>query len=92
LNVGEPASDGGKPRLRRTFGEEFKCPECGGKLQLIALVKKEETIPALLKTMHLLAQASGPPKRAKLRPVATEPMELEWSGQGESADWPEYPD
>lgn len=28
--------------LRRTFGEEVKCPNRGGRLPLIALVKKEE--------------------------------------------------
>lgn len=78
--------------LRRTFGEEVVCPDCGGKLRLIALVKKEETIQALLKARHLPTQATGPPERAQPEPVATEPLELEWSGEGESADWPEYPD
>jgi hypothetical protein len=76
--------------LRRTFGEEVKCPDCGGKLRLIALVKKEETIQALLKAMHLQTEATGPPERSQ--PVATEPLELEWSGPGKSTDWPEYPD
>jgi len=78
--------------LRRTFGEQVVCPDCGGKLRLIALVKKEETIQALLKAMHLLTQPTGPPEGAKPEPAETEAMELEWSGEGESADWPEYPD
>ena len=78
--------------LRRTFGEEGVCPDCGGRLRLIALVKKEETIQALLKAMHLPTQATGPPERAKPEPATTEPLELEWSGEGESADWPEYSD
>lgn len=78
--------------LKRTFGEEVKCPDCGGKLRLIALVKKEETIQALLKAMHMQTEATGPPERAQAEPATTEPLELEWSGQGERADWPEYPD
>ncbi len=54
--------------LRRTFGEEVRCPYCGGpetlhwsvsKTWLIALVKK---------------------------------VEIEFSGEGEITDWPEYPD
>jgi hypothetical protein len=69
-----------------------RCPECGGKLRLIALVKKEETIQAHLETMHLLTQPTGPPEGAKPEPAETEPLELEWSGEGESADRPEYPD
>ncbi len=99
-----PAGVAGKPKsggrryipwyelLRRTFGEEVVCPDCGGRLRLIALVKKEETIQALLKALHLPTQATGPPERAKPEPATTEPLELEWSGEGESADWPEYPD
>jgi hypothetical protein len=62
------------------------------KVQLIALVKKEGTILALLKAVHLPTQATGPPERAKPEPAATEPLDLEWSGEGESMDWPEYPD
>ena len=53
--------------LRRTFGEEVMCPQCGGKLRLIALVKTEATIQVLLKAMHLqhvfhlrLLQPPGP--------------------------------
>lgn len=37
-------------------------------------------------------QATGPPERANSEPAETEALELEWSGEGESADWPEYPD
>ena len=78
--------------LRRTFGEEVVCPDCGGKLRLIALVKQEETIQTLLSAMHLLTQATGPPVAAQPEPAETEALELEWSGEAESADWPEYPD
>jgi hypothetical protein len=53
---------------------------------------KEETIQAPLKAMHLPTQATGPQERAKPDPGATEPLELAWSGKGESMDWPEYPD
>jgi hypothetical protein len=35
---------------------------------------------------------TGPPERAKPESVETGALELEWSGEGESADWPEYPD
>lgn len=66
--------------LRRTFGEEVTCPDCGGRLRLIALVKKEETILALLKALHLPTEATGPPEMAKPEPATTEPLELEWSG------------
>jgi hypothetical protein len=78
--------------LRRTFGEAVVCPDCGGRLRLIALVKKEETVQTLLSAMQLPTQATGPPERAKPEPAETEALELEWSGGGESADWPEYPD
>ena len=78
--------------LRRTFGEEVKCPACGGRLRLIALVKKEETTTALLKAMQLPTQTRGPPEWAKPEPAEPEALELEWNGEGESADWLEYPD
>lgn len=39
--------------------------------------------------MHLPTQATGPPERAKPETATTEPLELEWSGEGESMDWPE---
>ena len=68
------------------------CPDCGGRLRLIALVKKEETIEALLKAMHLLPQPTGPPEVAKPKLPDSDVMELDWSGEGESADGPEYPD
>jgi hypothetical protein len=55
-------------------------------------VKKEKKIQALLKALHLPTQATGPPERAQRELVANEPLELYWSGEGESADWPEYPD
>ena len=78
--------------LRRTFGEEVGCPDCCGRLRLIALVKKEETIQTLLKAMHLPTQATGPPERVKSEPAEPEALELKWSREGENADWLEYPD
>jgi Putative transposase len=76
--------------LRRTFGEEVMCPQCGGALRLIALVKKEETIQALLSAMHL---PTGPPKGAKSHLPGTAEEDFEWSGGGdEIMDWLEYPD
>ena len=54
--------------LRRTYGEEVACPDCGGRLRLNALVKKEETIQALLKAMHLLNQTTGPSEVEKPKP------------------------
>jgi hypothetical protein len=35
------------------------CPDCGGKLKLIALVKTKESIQEILTAMHL---PTGPPK------------------------------
>ena len=78
--------------LRRTFGEEGVCPDCGGRLRLIALVKTEETIQTLLSAMQVLTQATGPPEMAKSEPAEPEALELEWSGEGASTDWPEYPE
>lgn len=77
--------------LRRTFGEEVRCPQCGGRLRLVALVKTDETIKTLLTAMHL---PTGPPKVVKPMPPETHEEGLEWSedGAGESTDWPEYPD
>jgi len=63
--------------LRRTFGEEVVCPDCGGRLRLIALVKKEETIQTLLSAMQLLTQATGPPGMAKSELPDSDVMELE---------------
>ena len=45
----------------------------------------------LRKAMHLATQATGPPEAANPEPAETEAQELEWSGEGESVDWPEYP-
>jgi hypothetical protein len=77
--------------LRRTFGEEVKCPNCGGSLRLIAMVKTEETIQTLLAAMHF---PTGPPKAVNPGPRESDATELEWSGEGdgERPDWPEYPD
>lgn len=72
--------------LRRTFGEEVKCPDCGGRLRLIALVKKEGTIRAVLAALHF---PTGPPKVSSPRTWGEEPGDQEAS---ESMDWPEYPD
>ena len=75
--------------LRLTFGEEVVCQDCGGRLRLIALVKKEETIQAVLRALRL---ATGPPQVANPgRPDSSEEG-LENGGEGEGADWPEYSD
>lgn len=44
--------------LQRTFGDEIVCPQCGGALRLIALVKAERAIQTILTAMHL---PTGPP-------------------------------
>jgi hypothetical protein len=77
--------------LRRTFGEEVQCPDCGGRLRLIALVKKEETIRAVLTALHY---PTGPPKEAKASSLVAREDDLSGSGRGtdESTDRPEYPD
>ncbi|MEO6098235.1 MAG: hypothetical protein ABIW76_22230, partial [Fibrobacteria bacterium] len=73
--------------LRRTFGSEGVCPDCGGRLRLVALVKTEAIIRVLLAALHLPSTLStGPPKD-----VATEhpPEEerLDWRGEVGEADW-----
>jgi hypothetical protein len=70
--------------LRRTFGSEVVCPECGGKLRLVALVKTETTIRTMLAAMHL---PTGPPKAASLNPSAVEVEDLDWSGGSKEVDW-----
>jgi hypothetical protein len=42
--------------------------------------------------MQLPTQATGPPARAKSERTEPEALDLEWSGEGESGDWSEYPD
>jgi hypothetical protein len=83
-----------KTEVMTANGAEARCPDCGGKLKLIALVKTEETIQSILSAMHL---PTGPPKVVKPRPPetsATHEEGIEWDvgGEGENADWPEYPD
>ena len=39
--------------LRRTFGSEIVCPDCGGAIRLIALVKTERTAQAMLRGMGI---------------------------------------
>ena len=55
-------------------------------------MKKEETIETLLSAMHLPPQATGPPVAAQSEPEEPEALELGWSGECETPDWPEYPD
>jgi hypothetical protein len=73
--------------LRRIFDEEVQCPDCGGRLRLIALVKMEETSQALLSVLHLL---TGPPKVLDRVPPDASQEEFEVVGEGESTDWPEF--
>ena len=70
--------------LRRTFGSEVLCPACGGKLRLIALVKKEETLRKILAAMHF---PTGPPKVSPARPPVGEKEELELSGGRADEEW-----
>ena len=39
--------------LRRTFGSEVVCPHCSGSLRLIALVKTERTIQAMMRMRRI---------------------------------------
>ncbi len=74
--------------LRRVFGSEVVCPDCGGTLRLISLVKTEATIRTLLAALHLsrVFHSPGPPKVAEAeRPPEEE--RLEWSGEVGEADW-----
>nr|MDQ3003754.1 hypothetical protein [Fibrobacterota bacterium] len=70
--------------LKRTFGSEVLCPHCGGKLRLIALVKKEETIRKILAAMHF---PTGPPKFAPARSPVGEEEELEPNGGRAEEEW-----
>ena len=50
--------------------------------------------PAHSTLLHAATSGSppaGPPERAQPEPAASDPLELEWSGQGESADGPDLP-
>lgn len=63
--------------LRRTFGREIVCPDCGGKLWLIALVKTGTTIRTLLAAVGI---PTGPPEIASPRSPPQE-VDLEWNGE-----------
>jgi Putative transposase len=85
--------------LRRTFGEEVRCPSCGGRLRLVAMVKTEATIREILIAMHLPQSSTGPPKQETRQSLEPEAIELDWGDGGsgeanicETVDWPEYPD
>ena len=68
--------------LRRTFGSEIVCPNCGGAIRLMALLKTERTIKTILFGM-------GFPNDCFNRPIAStgeasplklmEDIDLEWS-------------
>ena len=75
--------------LRRTFGSEIVCPDCGGRLHLIAFVNTEATIRTLLAAMHLqrVFHSPGPPKFAVAERPPGEEEGLEWSGDAGEADW-----
>jgi len=70
--------------LKRTFGSEVLCPHCGGKLRLIALVKKEETIRKILTALHM---PTGPPKVQTAQSPVGEEEELELSGGRAVEEW-----
>ena len=67
--------------LRRTFGSEIVCPNCGGAIRLMALVKTERTIKTILFGM-------GFPSDCFNRPIVSigeasplklkEEVDLEW--------------
>lgn len=85
--------------LRRTFGEEVRCPTCGGRLRLVAMVKTEATVREILTAMHLPQSSTGPPNDEISQPSEPEATELDWGDGGrgdgdmsEPMDWPEYPD
>ena len=85
--------------LRRTFGEEVRCPSCGGRLRLVAMVKTEATIREILTAMHVPQSSTGPPKQETRQSLEPEAIELDWGDGGsgeanicETVDWPEYPD
>jgi hypothetical protein len=69
--------------LRRTFGSEVACPDCGGRLRLVALVKTKTSIRMLLAAFHL---PTGPPKIA-VAERSPEKECLEWDGEVGEADW-----
>ena len=71
--------------LRRTFGEEIVCPECGGAIGLIALVKTERTIQTILWAMHLprVFHSPGPQKVVSSSPPRVfDDEDLERNGAG----------
>jgi len=70
--------------LRRTFGSEVLCPACDGKLRLIALVKKEETIRKILAAMHY---PTGPPNVSPAQSPVSEEKELEFIGGRVDEEW-----
>ena len=69
--------------LRRTFGSEIMCLHCGGPLELIALVKKDDAIHKILSAMHL---PTGPPKSATPEPALLAEESLDWGEGGGAFD------
>jgi len=72
--------------LRRTFGDEIVCPQCGGAIRIIALVKTERVIQEVFSAMHF---PTGPPKGAQPSRPVVEEKGLEWDADKESTEWPE---
>ena len=75
--------------LRRTFGSEIVCPNCGGALRLIALVKTERTIQAMLMGMGIqqVFHSPGPPKAMASPSTHYEEADLDWNeGAKDRAD------
>ena len=73
--------------LRRTFGSEIVCPDCGGAIRLIALVKTERTIQAMLRGMGIqqVFHSPGPPEALVSQTTHYEKEDLEWNE--EAKDW-----
>jgi hypothetical protein len=59
-------------KWRRLIIPKARCPDCGGKLKLIALVKTEESIRKILTAMHLptgpLQRLLGPQQNSLVLP------------------------
>jgi hypothetical protein len=58
------------------------CPECGGRLRLVAMVKAEKTTRAILSAMYLPFSPTGPLMQEKPVSLEAHEEELEWNDRG----------